>query len=156
MVVSFKGNGARARVSGGSIYEMVVVWPLWAASPPESVTAWTHGAIQAPFFQVLTPIYGLSGLGLAICSRWMAERQRKWAMLAGLSGAITLVWTMLFFVPILEKTQLTGGAGLSGEEITALVRRFWTWQWLRWVLLIGGWLCGLVALRHAPAVNAER
>jgi hypothetical protein len=52
----------------------------------------------------------------------------------------------VFFLPILQKTQVTRGAGLSAEEITALVNRFKTWNWGRWVLLIGGWAAGLRAL----------
>lgn len=101
--------------------------PLWAASPPESVTQWTHGGIQGAFFGVASPLYGLFSLALAIASRWMPQRQRTWALLAGISGVITLVWTVLFFLPILQKTQVTAGAGLSGEEITRLVNQFHAW-----------------------------
>jgi hypothetical protein len=31
------------------------------------------------------------------------------------------------------------------EEITRLVNQFKTWNWGRWVVLIGGWIAGLRA-----------
>lgn len=142
-------------VSGGSIFERVVVTPLWAGSLPESVTQWEHGGIQGAFFGVATPLYGLFSLLLAVVSRWMPRRQSKWALVAGISGVVTLVWTVLFFLPILQKTQVTGGAGLSGEEITRLVEQFHTWQWGRWALLIGGWMAGLRALSLTPPGSSE-
>ena len=40
----------------------------------------------------------------------------------------------------------TRGAGLSGDEITRLVRQFRAWNWARWAVMIGGWVAGLRAL----------
>ena len=133
-------------LSGGSIFEHVVLTPLWAGSPPESVTGWPYGGIQGRFFQVVSPIYGLVSLGLAVASRWMPARQRTWALLAGVSGVAVVAMTLAFFLPILEKTQVTRGAGRSGEEITRLVHRFETWNGGRWAVMLGGWVAGLVAL----------
>jgi hypothetical protein len=124
----------------------VVLTPLWAGSLPESVTQWQYGGIQGKFFMVATPLYSLFSLALVIVSWWMPQRQRKWALVAGLSGIIVMVSTFFFFIPILQKTQVTRGAGLSGEEITRLVKQFKTWHWGRWALLIGGWVAGLRAL----------
>ena len=109
---------------GGSIFEGVVLTPLWAGSLPESVTQWQYGSIQSRFFMIATPLYGLFSLALIIVSWWMPPLQRKWALVAGLSGVVVIVATSLFFLPILQKTQATRGAGLSGEEITRLVERF--------------------------------
>ena len=53
---------------------------------------------------------------------------------------IGIVATISFFLPILGKTQATRGAGLSGEEITALLIQFKTWNWGRWAVLIAGWV----------------
>lgn len=133
-------------VAGASVFEHVVLTPLWAGSLPESVTQWKHGGIQGKFFAAVTPFYGLFSLGLLILLRWTPRRQRLWAAVAALSGVIVVVSTITFFLPILEKTQVTAGAGLSGDEITTLVTRFRTWHWARAVLLIGGWLAGLRAL----------
>lgn len=132
-------------ITGGSIFEHTVLTPLWAGSLPESVTQWQYGGIQGKFFRVVTPTYALISLGLVVASFWMAPQQRKWALVAGLSGITALIVTIFFFLPILGKTQATRGAGLSGEEITALVIQFKTWNWGRWALLIGGWVAGLRA-----------
>ena len=132
-------------LTGGGIFEHVVLTPLWAGSPPESVTQWQYGGIQRKFFIIVSPLYYLCSLALIIASWWMPQRQRKWALAAGLSGIIIMVATFSFFIPILQKTQVTQGAGLSGEEITSLVNQFKTWNWGRWVVLIPGWIAGLRA-----------
>ena len=132
-------------LTGGGIFEHIVLTPLWAGSPPESVTQWQYGGIQRKFFIIFSPLYYLCSLALIIASRWMPRRQREWALVAGLSGIIIGVATFTLFIPLLQKTQVTRGAGLSGEEITGLVNRFKAWNWGRWVVMIGGWVAGLRA-----------
>ncbi|HEV2761963.1 MAG TPA: anthrone oxygenase family protein [Pyrinomonadaceae bacterium] len=134
-----------ALLTGGGIFEHMVVTPLWADSPPESVTQWPYGGIQRKFFIIFSPAYYLCSLALVIASWWMPRQQRVWALVAGLSGLVIMVATFSFFIPILQKTQVTRGAGLSGEEITRLVNQFKTWNWARWAVLIGGWIAGLRA-----------
>jgi hypothetical protein len=131
---------------GGSIFEGMVLTPLWAGSLPESVTEWQYGSIQAKFFRIASPLYALFSLALIIASRRMPSPQRKWAAAAGVCGILVIIATFLFFLPILEKTQATRGAGLSGEEITRLVNRFTTWHWLRWAAIVASWIAGLRAL----------
>ncbi|MFN7999529.1 MAG: anthrone oxygenase family protein [Acidobacteriota bacterium] len=131
---------------GGSIFEGVVLTPLWAGALPESVIQWQYGSIQTKFFAIATPLYALFSVALTIASRWMPHQQRRWAFVAGLCGVFVVVVTFLFFVPILQKTQATRGAGLSGEEITRLVKQFTAWHWGRWAVIIGSWVAGLRAL----------
>ena len=137
-------------LAGGGIFEHTVLTPLWAGALPDSVKGWQYGGIQRKFFIVVSPLYYLFSFALIIASRWMPRRQRRWALLAGLSGVILMFATVLFFIPILQKTQVTRGAGLSGEEITRLVNQFKTWNWGRWAVLIGGWLAGLRAFSLPP------
>ena len=144
---------------GGGVFEHTVLTPLWAGSPPESVTQWPYGGIQGKFFRVVSPLCYLVSLVLIVVAWWMPSQQRNWALGAGLSSLVIAVATFGFFLPILRKTQGTGGAGLSGEEIVTLVNQFKTWNLARWAVLIAGWLAGLRALtrawrdefRHAPA-----
>ena len=140
---------------GGGIFEHTVLTPLWAGSPPESVTGWPYGVVQGKFFRVASPLYGLFSLALIIGSWWMPRRQRKWAMAAGLSGVMVVLSTALFFIPILQKTQATRGAGLSGEEITRLTNQFVTWNWGRYALMITGWAAALRALSLPPSVESR-
>ena len=141
---------------GGSIFEGMVLTPLWAGSLPESVTAWPHGSIQARFFKIDSPLYGLFSLALIIASWRMPQPQRKWARVAGVSGVIVIVATFFFFLPILDKTESTRGAGLSGEEITRLVNQFTTWHWGRWALIIVSWVAGLRALSLSSTGEPRR
>lgn len=143
-------------LTGGGIFEHVVFTPLWAGSPPESVTGWPHGAAQAKFFGVASPLYYLFSLALIIASWRMPRRQRMWALVAGLSGIAVMLATVFFFIPILQKTQATRGAGLSGEEITRLVNQFVTWNYGRYVLMIVGWVAALRALGLSAAAESRR
>lgn len=130
---------------GGSIYEGVVLLPLWAGSPPESVAAWNYGVPQVRFFAVMTPFYGVLSLALLIAAFWMPGHISKSAMIAGALGLIVVVWTFFFFVPILQQTQATGGAGLSRDDVIQLTNSFVTWNYLRYILLLTGWFVGLRA-----------
>ena len=132
-------------MAGASIFEHVVLTPLWAGSPPDSVTGWPYGGIQGRFFMIASPLYGLFSLALLVASWRMPQRARQWALAAGLSGVVVVLVTVVFFLPILEQTQVTRGAGLTGDEITRLVHQFETWNWGRWAALIGGWMAGLRA-----------
>ena len=131
---------------GGGIFEHVVVTPLWAGSPPESVTEWQYGVVQAKFFAVASPLYYLFSIALIVMSWWMAPPQRKWALVAGVCGIIVMLTTIFFFIPILSKTQATRGAGLSGEEITRLTNQFVNWNYGRYVLMFGGWIAAMRAI----------
>jgi len=142
-------------LTGGSVFEHVVVTPLWAGSPPESVMHWQYHGIQSKFFMVVSPLYALTALLLLIASRWMPRAQKTSAFIAGVSGVVVFAATLLFFLPILGKTQVTNGAGLSGEEITRLVHQFVTWNWVRWAVLIGGWIAGLRALSLSAMPGAR-
>lgn len=140
---------------GGGIFEHVVLTPLWAGSPPESVTAWQYGVVQAKFFSIASPLYGLFSLALIIASFWMPTQQRKWALVAGICGIIVMLTTIFFFIPILSKTQAMRGAGLSGEEITRLTNQFVNWNYGRYVLMFGGWAAALRAL-SLPSLRESR
>ncbi len=130
---------------GGGIFEHTVLSPLWQGSPPESVREWPYGTVQARFFIVVSPAYYLCSIALLIASFWMPLRIRMWVRVAGVIGLIVGIMTFGFFIPILNQTQATGGAGLSGDEITALVNSFKSWNYLRFALLITGWIAVLRA-----------
>ena len=133
-------------LAGGSIYERVVLTPLWAGSPPQSVTAWPYGGVQAPFFMVATPTWALLSLVTFGLSFFMPAEVRPWARVAGVIGVAVMIWTAAYFIPRVMMTQANRGAGLSGEEITRYTVQFVQWGLLRTVLVLGGWLAALRAL----------
>ena len=140
---------------GGGIFEHTVLSPLWQGSPPESVTSWPYGGVQGRFFIVVSPTYYLCSLAVLIASFWMPQRMRMWVRIAGVTGLAVAVMTFGFFLPILDKTQVTRGAGLSGDEITALVNSFKSWNFVRFAVLIGGWLAGLRAFSMLSNRSAD-
>lgn len=133
-------------LSGGALYERVVTLPLWFGALPGSVTAWPHGSIQAPFFMVVTNGWALMSIVVFALSFAMPRPVRLWARIAGILGVVTLIWTMVFFVPLLVKTQANRGAGLSGEEITRYATQWIHWNYVRLMLVAGAWLASIRAL----------
>ena len=131
---------------GGGVFEHSVLTPIWAGATPESVTSWPHGVAQARFFGIVTPVIFLLSVTMLISTWWMAPRVRKWALIAGIFFVIIGISSAVYFVPILQQTIGTRGAGLSPEEITTLANNFVTWNWARWVFIIGAWAAGLRAL----------
>ncbi len=132
-------------LTGGSIFEGMVLTPLWSHSLPESVRQWPHGTIQSKFFAFATPLYALATLLILLAARWMPPQQRRWSLIAGLCGLVVVIATFTFFFPILQKTEGAQGAGLTDDEIRVMVQQFKTWHWGRWALLLGGWISGLRA-----------
>jgi hypothetical protein len=141
---------------GGGVFEHSVLTPIWAGSPPESVTSWPHGVAQARFFGIVTPVILLISLAMLIAASWMPPRVRKWALFAGLSFVAIGISSAVFFVPILQKTIGARGAGLSPEEITTLANQFVMWNWARWILMIGAWAAGLRALTLSRQTPLDR
>lgn len=133
-------------LSGGALYELVVTLPLWFGALPASVTAWRHGVIQAPFFMIVTNGWALMSIVVFALSFAMPRPVRLWARIPGVLGVVTLVWTMVFFVPLLMKTQANRGAGLSGEEITRYATQWINWNYVRLGLVAGAWLASIRAL----------
>lgn len=138
---------------GGSIFEGVVLTPIWSSSLPDSVRQWQHGGVQASFFAVATPLYGLWSLAMIVLAFGMPPKQKKWSLVAGVVGIAVIVMTFTFFLPILQQTEFNQGAGLSGEEITRLVTQFKTWHWGRWAAIIISWLAGLRVLSLSAAAE---
>jgi hypothetical protein len=131
---------------GGSIYETVVVNPLWAGAPPTSVTSWPYGSIQAPFFRVATPGWALLSVAVFALSFAMPQAARPWARAAGIIGVVVMIWTVTYFIPRVVATEGNRGAGLTPEEITRMTHEFVRWGYLRTVIAAGGWLVALRAL----------
>jgi hypothetical protein len=133
-------------LSGGSIYETVVLNPLWAGAPPTSVTSWPYGAVQARFFQVATPAWALLSVAAFAASFVMPRPARPWARVAGVIGAAVMIWTAVYFIPRVVATEGNRGAGLTPEQITRMTLEFVRWGYLRTALLFSAWVMALRAL----------
>jgi hypothetical protein len=142
-------------ITGGNLYDSTVVTPLWAWSPPQSVMAWSYGAVQGRFFVPVGAAYALSSLLLLIFSWRIPQPSRRWALAAAVCGLVVILSSALFFIPLLLKTEATRGAGLSGQEIVTLANRFVRWNWVRLAVLFGSLNAGLLALIKLAAPDLE-
>jgi hypothetical protein len=142
-------------ISGGNLFDQTVLTPMWGWSPPHSVQAWTYGGIQGYFFVPVGLALFLISLALAIVSWRIPGPARNWALVAAFCGLFTMVWSAVFFLPLLMKTQITRGAGLSSEEIVTLTNRFVRWNALRLAIMFASASVALTALTKLVATEAR-
>jgi hypothetical protein len=133
-------------LTGGALFDALVLTPLWAGSPPQSVTTWSYGVIQGKFFVPIGTVGALFSLVLLFTARLTPPQCRRWAVIAAVCGLIVLLSELLFFIPIQMKIQATPGTGLSSEEIVNLANRFVLWHWLKLAVGLTALAAGLQAL----------
>lgn len=144
---------------GAATYEVFVITPLWSGALPHSVTSWN----PIPAYEIQPANYWMKGSPLyAVCTvmmlsvAWLLPKpQRYLALLAGVMGAIVVISTMFFFVPILRQTISNNGAGLTGEEITRLATMWVNWNWARFAVGATGWLLALRVLTMPLGVETS-
>ena len=139
---------------GAGLYETLVVLPLWALAPPDSVVAYHQHNVAYPqfalnaggrFWMVNTPLTGLLAIAAFITGLKTRREHRQWRVAATVLALIVVISTFAWFVPnIIILGQ--GGAGLSGEQITSLTNRWVRLNWVRVVVYLTAWLSGLRAL----------
>ncbi len=96
---SGRSSSSPASWSGASVFERVVLTPLWAGAPPASVMAWPYGTVQRQFFETVTPVWALLALATFVLSFAMPAQARPWARVAGVIGVAVMIWTVAFFIP---------------------------------------------------------
>jgi hypothetical protein len=115
---------------GGTLYQMVVVVPMWSASPPESVRAFFLGTeynrtifhFFGPPFMAARVIPVLLALALA----WHLPGHRAALGVAVLCLAATVVMTFVYVYPINAVLFEQAGGDHSASEIAAMVHK-WIW-----------------------------
>ena len=141
---------------GATIFEAIVITPLWAGSPPESVRGWNENpryAIENGKFFVLIVLPLLISSLASLISGWnQPSPRRKWLIVAAVCTLIGFVATGSFFVPILTETIFVRGEGLSDAQIVEKVSTWVTYNWGRMALQTFGWLAALraLSLRYLP------
>ncbi|MEO6392726.1 MAG: anthrone oxygenase family protein [Pyrinomonadaceae bacterium] len=135
---------------GAGAYEIFVTTPVWSGALPDSVRRWNSVADMAInpglYWGKATPFYGLCCLALLAAAWTLPKVKRNMALFAAGVGLLIVIITINFFVPILMKTIVTHGAGLSGEEITQLADRWVFWNWFRFAAAGTSWLVAIRAL----------
>lgn len=115
---------------GGTLYQMVVVVPMWSAAPPESVREFFLGTSYmkhiynffGPPFMAARVLPVLIALALA----WHLPRLRRLLGLASACLAATVIFTLAFIYPINDVLFVQAGGDLAADEVRRMVR---TWIW---------------------------
>ena len=136
---------------GGTLYQMLVIVPMWSSSPPESVRAFFLGTqynqtiphFFGPPFMAARVLPLLIALGLA----WHLPQHRIALGVASLSLVAAVVFTVAYVYPINAVLFEQAGGDHSTAEIVSMVRR-WIWaDRIRFVVGIGAFIAILWAFR---------
>ena len=113
---------------GGNVYEILVLDPLWSASPPESVRAFFQGTPYAKAMQKfwLSKLakYSLFFLIGAVILGWAVPGRRLWLVLALCSTAATYALTLLYIFRRKIALFAKAGRDLSPEVVVRMTRQF--------------------------------
>jgi hypothetical protein len=137
---------------GGTLYQMLVIVPLWSASPPESVRAFFQGTewnrtifnfFGPPFIAVRNvPIVA------ALIAGWHLPQHRRALLIA--TGCFTVfgaIFTIAYVYPINAVLFERAGGSQSADEIRALVDEWVFRDRVRFLVGLVGFVAVLYAFR---------
>ena len=142
---------------GGTLYQMLVIVPLWSAAPPESVRAFFNGTDwNRTIFNFFGPPFILARnvpIVVALIAGWHLPRHRRALLVAvacytGFGAFFTIVFVYPINAVLFEQA---GGAG-TADEIRAMASRWILFDRIRF--LIG--LVGFAAVLHAFRLSIPR
>jgi hypothetical protein len=115
---------------GGTLYQMLVVVPMWSASPPDSVRAFFQGTSYnktifhffGPPFMAARVIPIVIALGVA----WHLPEHRLALGIAVVCLVATVVFTFAYIYPINAVLFEQAGGDRSAAEVAAMARS-WIW-----------------------------
>ena len=152
-----------ALVLGGNLYEQLVIVGRWADNPPATLVFWEEILESGHFnFYALTPASILASL-ISIPFAWRQPAVRRDFIIASVSIILVLVITMVWAFPLLGglfPEQVLGRAAAAKlppktpAELGQIISQFKMMSWIRWLVLLGGFLTLLHALRTAKLPSA--
>ena len=136
---------------GGTLYQMLVVVPLWSSAPPESVRAFFHGTAYnetiwnffGPPFMAARILPVVAALGCA----WHRPQHRAALLVAVIALAAMIVFTVAVIYPLNAVLFTEAGGTLSGPEIAAMAERWVTYDRLRFAVGCVAFAAVLVAFK---------
>jgi hypothetical protein len=113
---------------GGTVYQMLVIVPIWSDSLPQSLyaffkgTSWNHNIVRffGPYWMPVRflPLYGLIFFG------WDQRAHRPLFIVTAICMTFVLVFTLTYVYPINAVLFTQAGADHSVEEIRGLLHRW--------------------------------
>ena len=140
---------------GGTLYQMLVVVPMWSAAPPESVREFFLGTSYmkhiynffGPPFMTARVLPVLIALALA----WNVPRLRRLLGFASVCLVASVAFTLAFIYPINDVLFVLAGGEHPADEVRRMVR---TWIWadrIRFAVGMMAFVALLQAFRGWPA-----
>lgn len=143
---------------GGNVFQMVVIDPIWSASPPESVRAFFVGT---PFLAALrrfhlNPIFLVGEVCLlgTLVLNWKVPTLRKWILLAVGINVLLVLGTILYVYPINDVLIVHAGGGLDATALKAMTHRWLMADRIRFIFKLAAFLCLLRALNPLPTSDS--
>lgn len=144
---------------GGNTYEQTFVNLAWQSNLPGSLNL-LRDMVRVnglPFYPlVMIPAIVCSLLSLIFGWRGEASR-RKWLIVAAACAPLVLAATIIFFAPVLSalfREPAAGGRSLA--EVKALAFQFKVMSWIRWSVVLCGFLASMRALTWTTKTVQER
>ena len=137
---------------GAKLFDLLVLAGAWGAAPSASLALYPYGPRYpldpGDFFQPLSALMLLAIAG-ALVSGWrFGAAYRRWLWLA--AGAFFLIWiaTPTVFWPMINELwdASRGRIARTDAQLTALVRRWIVFDWLRILAILVGFVSSVRAL----------
>ena len=134
---------------GGTVYQMLVIVPIWSAAPPESVQAFFKGTTYTHtiwnFFGPLTQVARAAPLALLVVAAWNHANLRPWIVACAATMVIGLILTRAWIYGINDVLIFKAGGDLPADAVRALVHKWILLDRIRFAIMAGGYVCLLRA-----------
>ena len=115
---------------GGPLFQMLVVVPMWSASPPESLRTFLQGTeYNRTVYHFFGPPFiaaRIVPLIIALAVAWHLPKHRVALGVAAVGVVAIVIFTLAYIYPINAVLFEQAGGDRSAAAITAMVR---TWIW---------------------------
>ena len=133
---------------GGTVYQMLVVVPMWSDSPPESLRTFVQGtAYNRTIYHFFGPPFiaaRIVPVVIALALAWHLPKHRLSLAVAVSCLAAVVVFTLAYVYPINTVLFDQAGGGRSAREVSDMVR---TWIWADRIRLCVGVVAFIAILR---------
>jgi hypothetical protein len=146
---------------GGTLYQMLVVVPMWSAAPPDSVRAFFQGTdYNRTIFHFFGPPFIVARnlpLVAALLAGWHLPRHRRALLIAVLCfTGFGVIFTLTSIYPINAVLFEQAGGAHSAEEIRTMVGQWIFRDRLRFAVGLVGFVATLWAFRLPLPAASER
>lgn len=112
---------------GGTVYQMMVIVPVWLQNLPGSIAAFGKSDVKPAIFWTSPFLRAMTGATVlaSVLANWNTPRQ-YWVLASCSLFAVAIAATIAYFAPGLKKMGLLGNAP-SFDDPAALTRALHNW-----------------------------